>query len=150
MPLLCLQAFQVVTRIPSVLMKSAAKQVESAGKILVQLTTGGAATSVVSDRSFAPSRSGFIQREGISQTPGTANTYQSQSHLTPPNIGVGSGDGSDDIGIVSNGGTIDVSCDRTGGGHDSKSHGKKVFSTIFRRRGGEFQSSRGLSWKNTC
>ena len=141
----------MVTRIPSVLIKTAAKQVESAGKKLVQLTRGTSTSSMVTDHS---GRSDNNTQQGGSD----ATSSNSNQPTTLPAIGSGSGD-EDSYHLESlSGDTPDSSSH--GGDKKSKKHRgsnrrRKLFSSIFRRGHGhghesQSQSARELTTKNTC
>ena len=130
----------MVTRIPSVLIKSAAKQVESAGKKLVQLTRGASSSSMLTDQSGRSS---------------DANPRPATENHPLPAIGSGSGSGDDDSYVGMGDDTPDSSShgDKPVKAHRGSHRRRKLFSSIFRRGRGshsQSQSARELTSKSTC
>jgi hypothetical protein len=135
------QAFQVVTRIPSVLIKTAAKQVEVAGKKLVQLTRGASTSSVLTDPSGSETPNGDQPTTLAAINSGSADedsSYVADMSLDTPDSSVSGGNGEK------------KSKPRRHSHHHHHGGPRKFFGSIFRKKHHTSQSARELTTKNTC
>ena len=152
------QAFHVVTKLPSVLIKSAAKKVEVAGKHLARFTHA-ASLSFGSDQSppaSARSLGNRTPQRGISALSDTSEAINNPGTDEAPGLPAIPSGGGDSPASIRGVAEADYSPKNSHHHHKTlrsshhQHHHKSLFGSIFRRHKGPENADHEIQTKNTC